>query len=151
MSSLEQQINTDYIEAYKSKNEEVTNTLRLLRSTIKNTSINKKSELTDEEIIKILKKEVKQRDETATEYEKGKRNDLAAKEKREAEILKKYLPEELSEDAIREIVINTIKELNVTDLNQRGKVIGAVIAKTHGMADGGVVSRLVQEILAQGR
>lgn len=151
MSSLEKKINTDYIEAYKSKNEEAVNTLRLLRSTLKNASIAKKDELSDEETIKVLRKESKLREESAAEYDKGERTDLAEKERREVTIIKKYLPEELSEAAVREMVVNTIKELNVTDPSQRGKVIGAVLAKSQGMADGGMVAKLVQEVLVQGR
>lgn len=147
--SFEEQINADYITAYKTKNNELVSVLRLLRTAIKNAAIAKKEPLNDEEIVRILKKEVKQRQESIPEYEKGGRNDLALKEQNEISLIQKYLPEEMDENTVREIVVNTIAKLGHTHPNQIGEAIGTIMAETKGNANGSLVAKIVREILSR--
>jgi len=102
--------------------------------------------LTDEQVITIIKRQVKQRNEAIEQFTKGSRNDLADKEKLELEILKKYLPEEMSEGDIKVIAEKKKAELNVTDKTKLGVLVGAVMKKTKGKADGNVVKKIVEAL-----
>ncbi|MEK7096426.1 MAG: GatB/YqeY domain-containing protein [Patescibacteria group bacterium] len=145
--SLILQIDSDYIEAYKNKDELTVSVLRLLKTALKNLSIEKKTELTNQDAITVITKEIKQRREASIEYEKGGRQDLAGKEKDEIVILSKYLPEQMGEDEIRTIVSETLSVKSYTK-EQTGRAIGEVMSKVKGRADGGLVARLVNEYLA---
>lgn len=107
------------------------------------------SELTDEEIIDVISYEVKKRKESIESYEKGGREELAQKERDELTILMKYMPEQMSEDAIKEEVKKAIAEVGAKDMKDMGKVIGAVMAKVKSKADGSLVSKLVKEELSK--
>ena len=102
--------------------------------------------LTDEQVITIIKRQVKQRNEAIEQFTKGSRNDLADKEKLELEILKKYLPEEMSEGDIKAIAEKKKAELNVTDKTKLGVLVGAVMKETKGKADGNVVKKIVEAL-----
>jgi len=104
-------------------------------------------ELTDDEIITVINKEVKQRKDSIAEYEKGGRADLADKEKQELEILQKYLPEQLSEDQAREIVKKVIADAKAGP-EDFGKIMSQVMAQVKGRADGNLVSKILKEELA---
>ncbi|MFA5927338.1 MAG: GatB/YqeY domain-containing protein [Patescibacteria group bacterium] len=147
MSSLIDKIEQDYITAYKAKAESKISTLRLLRSALKNASIESKDKLSDEEIFRVIKREIKQRDDAATQYRQAGREDLATKEMEELEILSAYLPAQLSDEEIRSMVQATIEELGATGPSQFGKVIGSVMSKTKGKADGSRVAKIVRELL----
>lgn len=150
--SLKEQILNDQKTALKEKNELLLSTLRLLNAAIKNAEIEKRAkkpdqpELTDEEIIQVISRQVKQRQDSISEYEKGGRQDLAEKEKQEMAILQKYLPEQLSEEKITETVEKIIKEMQATPADF-GKVMKNVMAKLKGKAQGDVVSKIVKEKL----
>ena len=107
----------------------------------------KKSELGDEEIIEIIFSEIKKREEASSEFEKGKRMDLAEKEKKEIEILKKYLPEQLSEEEIEGLIKEAIAKTGAIELKDMGKVMGASAKKFAGKADNKIISSIVKEIL----
>ena len=125
-----------------------TDLLRLLKAAFKNEMINlKKQDLTDDEALKILKREAKKREDSIDLYTKGNRPDLADKEKVELVMIRKYLPAELSEDQVREIVASVIAELGATAPSQFGLVMKAAMAKAGGTADGAVVSKIVKEML----
>jgi uncharacterized protein YqeY len=144
---LKTQIEQDFLTAYKAKNEMEISVLRMVKSAFKNTEIALGHSLSEDETIKVLKKEVKQREESATEFAKNDRADAAAKEKAEAEILRKYLPAELSEDKIATDIDNIITEIGATGPSDMGKVMGAAMKHFGASADGSIVSRLVKEKL----
>jgi uncharacterized protein YqeY len=122
-------------------------TLRLLIAEIHNQEIEKRQELSKEEIITIVQKEVKKRQESIEAYQKGKREDLVKKEKKELEVLSEYLPRQLSPQELEKIIQSVIKKVNATNLSDFGKVMGLVMAEAKGRADGKVISKIVKNIL----
>jgi uncharacterized protein len=147
--SIKEQIEKEFIEAFKAKDDMKKNLLGMMKSAIKNKEIELQKPLEDADVIDVISKEAKKRKESALAYEQGGRADLAESEKAEAEMLTKYLPEQLSEDAVREIVKQTITETSASSPADMGKVIGAVVAKTKGQADGGIISKLAKEELSK--
>ena len=121
----------------------------MIKSAFKNKEIEIQKPLEEAEVIDVLGKEAKKRKESAQAYKDGGRDDLANQELEEYEILKKYLPEQLGEDAVREIVKATITEVGASSVADMGKVIGAVVGKTKGQAEGGLISKLVKEELSK--
>jgi uncharacterized protein YqeY len=102
---------------------------------------------TDEDVIEVVGREIKKRKESIELYEKGGRQELADKEKRELEVLQGYLPEQMSEEEVRKLVEETIQSLGASTMQDMGKVMGALSAKTKGKADGSLVSSIVREQL----
>ncbi len=145
--TLKEEIDRDFIEAYKAQKTDLASVLRLLRNSIKNFEINTRTEANDTEVLKILKKEVKQRNDSASEFTKAGRSDLAQKEELELEIISKYLPEQLSEDRVREIIASTIEETGATTSADFGKVMGKALEKMNGQADGALVANIVRQLL----
>ncbi len=145
---LQEQINKDYIEALKQKNIVKSSTLNFLRAQLKNMSIEKKKEaLDDAEVITVIKKQVKQRQDSIEQFEKGGRLDLVQKERAELDILKAYLPQEASEQEIIAIVRECIKEVSASSVRDMGKVMKLVISKLAGRADNKKVSEIVRNTL----
>jgi uncharacterized protein YqeY len=147
---LLEKINQDFKKALAEKDEVKVSTLRMLKTAIHNLEIElrpKKKELTDELILEVISREIKRRKEAIEAYEKGNRLDLAKKEKKELEILSLYLPEQLSDDKIREIVRAKIAELGASSLQDFGKVMGVVTKETKGKAEGSKVAAIVKEEL----
>jgi len=147
MNILEQ-IDQNLTKALKEKDETTISVLRMLKSVIKNKEIEKGKKLEEEEILELINKEAKKRKEAAQAYEEGGRSELAEQEKKELEILKTYLPEQLSEEEIQKIVEETIKETRASSFQDIGKVIGAVMSKVKGRAEGSMVSKIVKEKLS---
>ncbi len=147
-NELKARIDKDYIEAYKAKNDALVAVLRILKSELKNTEIATKSEMKDEDVVSVLKKQVKQRQETISIYQKGGKEDAAAAEQKEIDILNTYLPAQMSPEETRKIVGDTIQELQITDKSQMGKLIGAVVAKNKNSIDGALVARIASELLS---
>lgn len=116
-------------------------------SELKEEELAKESELTDEEILEVISSEIKKRKEAILEFEKGKREDLVKKEKAEMEILKRYLPEQLSEEEIKKIAEEAIKKIGAKEIKDIGKVMAELMPKVKGRADGSLVSKIVKEIL----
>lgn len=141
-------IEEDFKQALKQRSPNL-DTLKALRSSIKNKEIEFKRELLiEEDIIEIIRKEIKKRFEAQEIYQKGDRKELAEKEKAEAEFLKKYLPEDFSNNKIEEIVDKTIKELEATGKQDFGKVMGKVMQEVKGRAEGNMVKKIVEEKLS---
>lgn len=107
------------------------------------------SKLTDEEIIEVISSEMKKRKDSIEQYEKGGRPELAQKERAEIDILMGYMPEQMSEDAVQEEIKKIISQTGASGPKDMGKVIGAVMAKVKGKADGTLVSKLVKEELSK--
>jgi len=109
--------------------------------------LEEQSKLSDEEIIDVISSEAKKRRDSILEFGKGGRQDLVDKETKELEIIKKYLPEQMSEDAIKEIVKKAIEETGAAGPKDTGKVMAKIMPQVKGKADGGVVSKIVGELL----
>lgn len=147
---LQEKLNSDLKEAMKNKDSAKVSVLRMLLAAIHNETIallKKDSGLTDEEIIKVIKREVKKRKDSVEQYTAGNRPELAAAEQKEIEILNIYLPAEMSEEEVKKIVAEVIAEMGEVVPSQFGLVMKNVMAKTAGQADGGMVSKVVKEAL----
>jgi len=145
--SLLETIQADSIVALKSKKEKESKTLRMLLAAIKNEEISKRPKaLTEEDIMSVIKREVKKLGDAVKDFVAGGRTDLSDQYQEEAEILKKYLPAELSEDAIREIVKQKVAS---SEDKNFGKIMKEVVAEVKGQADGGIISRIVKGELEQ--
>ena len=133
--------------AMKEKDVMKKNVVTMVRSAIKQYEVDNRVELDDNGVLEIIAKEVKKRKDSLPEYEKSGREDLVESLKKEIEYLAKYLPEQMSEDEIREIVKATIEETGAAGMKDMGKVMGPVIAKTKGRADGKIINQIVKELL----
>lgn len=131
------------------RNEFKTSVLRMLISAIGYAEIQKGLgyEATEEDVMSAIEKQVKQRKDSIEQYEKAGRNDLADKEKKELEILEKYLPKQMGEVEIKNLVKEAIAQTGATTMADMGKVMGALMPKTKGKADGSLVSKIVREEL----
>ena len=134
-------------EAMKNKDEIKKDTITLLRSAILQVEKDNQNQLSEDEMLAIVSKEVKKRKESIADYEKANREDIVQKLKKEIEILSEYLPEQLSEEEIIKIVEEAINETGATSPRDMGKVMQAIRPKTNGKADGKVVSQIVREKL----
>jgi uncharacterized protein len=145
---LNEKIDTDLKASMKSKDMIKLNTLRMLKTAIKNKAIElKKSELADDAILDVLQKQVKQRRDSFEEFKKANRTDLADKEAQEIDIINAYLPTQLSEDELKPIVQKAVESTGATGKSDMGKVMKEVMAQTKGKADGKTISKLVQSLL----
>ena len=117
------------------------------KSGLSEKDLEKESQLTDEETLDVVSYEVKKRRESIVEFEKGGRKDLVDKEKKELDILKAYLPEQLSEEEIKRLVKEAIEKVGAKEQKDMGKVMAELSPKTKGRADGGLVSKIVKESL----
>tara|TARA_B100001057_G_scaffold341720_1_gene342586 strand:- start:185 stop:637 length:453 start_codon:yes stop_codon:yes gene_type:complete len=132
----------------RDRNKEKTSTLRMAISEIKKEEIDKRIELSDEEIIKILQRMIKQRKESISQFEQAGREELADKENSEILILQDFLPEQMSEEEIKVYVDEAIIESGASTPQDMGKVMGSLKSKLKGNVDMGIVSKLVKESLA---
>jgi len=150
MSELSQQITEDMKTAMREKNTITLNTVRMLKSSIKNAAIEKggaDAELTDAEVMAVVRKEVKKRQDSIEQYEAAGRDELADQEKVEIEVLNGYLSEPLSEEEITGIVEAAIAEVGATSRKEMGQVMKIVQEKTAGRADGKTLSQAVMSKL----
>ena len=138
----------DFKAAMKAKDEVAKNTISFARAAIKQYEVDNREELSDDGVIAILSKQVKMRKDALADFEKAGRTDLIENYSREIEILMAYLPEQLTEDEIRQIVLDTKAELGIEGgMNNMGRLMGAVMPKVKGVADGGTVKGIVQSVL----
>ncbi|MFD1772903.1 GatB/YqeY domain-containing protein [Paenibacillus rhizophilus] len=145
--NLSERLNEDMKQAMKSKDKFKLSTIRMVRSTIKNLEIDLKRTLDDNEVLDILSREIKQRKDALQEFEKAGRDELAASNKAEIEIIQQYLPEQLSEEEIQVIVQQTIQETGASSKSEMGKVMSALLPKVKGRADGKLVNQAVLKFL----
>ena len=148
--SLQQEVMTALKDAMKSKDQTALTALRAVKSAIllAQTESGAKAELTEEQELKILQKQVKQRKDSAAVYMEQGREDLAAPELAEAEIITQFLPEALSEEAIEEVVMATIANVGAEGMKDMGKVMGVVSKELAGKADGKTISTIVKAKLS---
>lgn len=148
--NLVEQIDQDLTDAQKAQDEKVVGTLRMLKSALTNFRIAaKKEQLEDADALGVLQKEIKTRQDAIGLYKQGGREELAAKEEGEIEILKKYLPEQMSEEEVKTAVDTAIAETGATEIKDMGKVMGKLMGELKGKADPTLVSQLVKEKLAK--
>ena len=122
-------------------------TIRFLRAALKNVEIDKKAPLSDEDVLGIISKQVKQLKDSIDEFEKGGRPDLIDKAKAEIEVLSGYLPQQMSEAEVRDLARQIIAEVGAQGPKEMGKVMGPLVARTKGRADGKLVQQVVKELL----
>ncbi|KXG43180.1 GatB/YqeY domain-containing protein [Tepidibacillus infernus] len=146
--SLMDRISEDMKQAMKNKDKLKLSVIRMIRSAIKYTEIEKQTTLSDEQILDVLTREVKQRRDSLQEFEKAGRQDLVENVQAELEILKQYLPQQLSEQELRNIIQSVIEEIGAKGKSDMGKVMSAVMPKVKGRADGKLINQLVQEYLS---
>jgi len=161
---LKQQIRNDLNFALKKKEETTVMTLRMLNAAILNKEkakrskiakekelsgkeLTEKSQLTEKELIEAVFSEVKKRKESILEYKKWGREDSARKEKKEIEVLKKYLPEQLPEKEIKKLAEEVIGAVGAKEIKDMGKVMAELMPKVKGKAEGSLVSKIVKELL----
>lgn len=146
---LKEKLQADVKDALKSGDSKKRMVLGMVLAAIKNKEIEKRSELSDDDMIAVIASEIKKRKDSVEQFEKGGRPELAEGERKEAEMLMSYMPEQMSEEDIRTEIKKTIAETGAKDIKEIGKVIGAVMAKIKGKADGTLVSRIVKEELSK--
>ena len=144
---LKEKLQQEMKDALKSGNSQKRTLLGMVLSSVKNKEIEKRTELTDEDVIGVISSEIKKRKDSVEQFEKGGRPELAEGERKEAEMLMAYMPEQMSEEDIRSEVKKTIADMGVKDVKEMGKLIGAVMAKIKSKADGTLVSKIVKEKL----
>lgn len=145
--SLLSQLQSDIKESMKSKQKEKLQTIRLVISAIKNKEIETKKELTDEEVLALIQREIKQTNEELDSFKKvGNTEKVEVLEDR-LNVLKAYLPKQLTEEEIKEKVQSVITENNFSDIKDMGKVMGKIKPLVQGKADMSVVSKVVKELL----
>lgn len=142
--NIAERLMQDLATSMKAGDADKTGVLRLLRSSLKNEQIKAGHELSDDEAMKVLQREAKQRRDSIEQYRSAGRDDLATKEEAELTIVNEYLPQALSEDELR-VIIDEVVSQNADA--QMGAVIGAVMQRVGARAEGGTVSRLVRERL----
>ncbi len=146
--SIIEQIENDYNQSFKAKNELAVLTLRQLKTALTNAEIaNSRQPLTDDQIIKVLRSELKKRKEASELYQQGGRDDLAQKENQETKIISNYLPPELSEEEITQKVQEVIAQVGAQGPQDIGKVMGIAMKVLGNQADGNIVKQVVSDQL----
>ncbi|AUM64364.1 aspartyl-tRNA amidotransferase [Brevibacillus sp. SKDU10] len=145
--SVMEQLNHDMKQAMKDKSVLKLSVIRMVKATIKNEEIKLGRDLSDDEVLTILTRELKQRRDSLHEFEKAGREDLATKTRDELDIILAYMPAQLSEDEIRQIVREAVVAVGATSKKEMGKVMGAIMPKVKGKADGNLVQQIVSEEL----
>ena len=149
--NIQERIDEDLRDAMRARHATRLGVLRLLKSAVQNAAIEKggaTAVLDDAEALQVIRRQVKQRQDSIASFEKGGRPELAAKEKEEIAILQSYLPQQMAPEDLQKIVRDTIAELNAATKAQMGAVMKAVQAKVAGRADGRTVSQEVQRQLS---
>lgn len=145
--TLMERLNEDFIKTLKSQEKFTLSVLRMLKSALQLESINKKHELSDDEIISVIKKQVKIRKDSMNEYISYNRNDLADNLKKEIEILSSYLPEELDEESVRKIIDEVFDEIKPTSIKDMGMIMKNLVPKLNNMADMTLVNGIIRSKL----
>lgn len=140
-------INEQLISSLKNHDSEKAGVLRMLKSAIKNTEIEKRTDFSEKDVIATLRKEAKKRQDAINLYQEGSRQELADKERKELEIIQTFLPRAMSESDLSSIIDQVIKETNAQAISDMGKVMSVVMSKVGDAADGGVVSNIVRSRL----
>ena len=144
---MREKILNDLKNAMKNQNKDLLNVIRMVKGAIQLEEINKKRELTDDEIVSVIAKQIKTRKETIADLEKSDREDLIIQTNKEIEILNKYMPTMMSEEEIKKVIDEVFSEVNPSSQADIGKVMGKISPLLKGKADMGLVNKLVKEKL----
>ena len=147
VSQVKEVLKSDLKDAMKAKDVFKRETIRFLMSAIKQIEVDERRELSDDDIYKIIQKSVKQREDAAKQYKDAGREDLYEKETKEAALIKAYLPQQLSQDELKQIVSDIISKSGASSMKDMGGVIKQVMAEVGSRADGKSVSNIVKELL----
>lgn len=142
---MREQILNDIKNAMKNQNKELLNVLRMVKGAMQLEEINKKHELTDEEMVAVLSKQIKTRKETIADLEKSNRTDLIEATNREIAILEKYMPDMMNEEDINKVIDEVFIEVNPQNASDIGKIMGKISPLVKGKADMALVNKLVRE------
>jgi len=146
--TLKERLAADFKEAMKTKDEVRKNTINFARAAIKQHEVDKREELDDQGVLAVLAKQVKMRKDALPDFEKAERTDLIEAYNAEIKVLMEYLPEQLSEAQVLDIVKSTADELGIEGGRQNmGKLMGAVMPKVKGVADGAIVKKIIEGFL----
>lgn len=148
MSFLER-LNADMKQALKNKDKQKLSLIRMLKSALQNEQIKKGQELSDDDTLAVLSREMKQRKESLREFEKAGRDDLVQQVQDEINVLQTYLPEPLSETELKTLIAQTIDEIQASSKKDMGKVMSTLMPKVKGRAEGQLVQQLVIEELSK--
>ncbi|WP_028572599.1 GatB/YqeY domain-containing protein [Desulfonatronum lacustre] len=146
--SLQERIERDFIAAYKNKDTDLVAVLRMLKTVAKNRQVDLQRPLTDDEVLDLVLKQIKQRQESIDMYSKAGRDELAAKEAAELELLRAYQPQPLSADELTALIKTVVVEQGATSVKDMGRVIQAIMNTHKGRVDGKAVSELVRNRLS---
>ena len=145
--SLKQKLQEDLKSSMKNKDTNKKSVITLIRASIKQYEVDNRVELGDEEITDLIAKQLKQTRDSREEFAKAGRDDLVSKAEAEIEVLKEYLPQQLSEEELNEIVISTISEVGATSMKDMKNIMSSIMPKVKGRADGKLINELVKKNL----
>jgi len=145
--ALKEKLIEDLKSSMKDKDTIRKNTITMIRAAIKQKEVDERIQLDDDGIIEIISKQLKEKKNVIDDFKRGQRQDLVEQTEKEMEILLEYLPKQLSEEDIRRIVMETVKEVNASSMKDIGLVMKSVMPKLKGKADGSTVNKIVKEIL----
>ncbi|MDR7857114.1 GatB/YqeY domain-containing protein [Tissierella sp.] len=144
--SLKETLMEDLKDSMKSKDTIKKNTITMVRAAIKQREVDERIDLSDDDILDIISKQLKEKRTVIDEFTKGQRQDLVELTEKEIEILLRYLPKQLSEEEVEIIVIETIKEINATSMKDIGNIMKAVMPKVKGKTDGNMVNKIIKKV-----
>ena len=148
MSQLKTKLQDDLKEAMKNKDAFKRDAIRFLMSALKQIEVDERKELSDEDIIKIIQKSLKQREDAISAFQEAGRNDLVEKETAEASLLKSYLPQQLSDDELKAIIQKHIAALGISSMKEIGKLMPVILSECAGVADGKRINLIAKTMLA---
>lgn len=145
--SMKDRLSSDFKNALKNKDSLRKNAVNMVRAAIKQYEVDNRKELNDDGILDVITKQVKMRKDAIEDFKKGERADLVEEYEAEIDILMEYMPEQFSEEEVRQLILETAREICVQDKKDMGKLMGAVMPKVKGKADGNLVRKIVNSIL----
>ena len=144
---MRERILTDLVSAMKNKDKLTLSVLRMVKGVMQLEEINVKHELNDDEIVRIISKQIKTRKDSIAEFEKGNRTDLIETTNNEIKILENYMPEQMTEEEISKVIDEVFEQVNPTGPSDMGKIMGKISPLVRGKADMGLVNKMIKEKL----
>ncbi len=145
--SLKQQLKDDLKIAMREKNIVKRDSIRAINTMIKQIEVDERKELTDEDVLKLIQKGIKQREESIAQYKEASREDLVEKEQEQVEIFKEYMPQQVSDEELEAGMKEIISEVGATTMKDMGKVMGQATKKFAGVADGKRINEMTKKLL----
>ncbi|RXJ83604.1 GatB/YqeY domain-containing protein [Arcobacter sp. CECT 8985] len=145
--SLKEQLKNDLKDAMRAKNLVKRDSIRAINTMIKQIEVDERKELSDEDVLKLIQKGIKQREEAAEQYKQANREDLVEKEMEQVNIFKEYLPKQLSDEELETSIKEIIQQVGAQSMKDMGKVMGVATKKFAGTADGKRINETVKKIL----